>query len=170
MGCHEGICMLRCGSDNECASNERCNKGQCMLTCRVDNDCFLGHVCLNKMCLVGCREQTDCPSSQSCIANQCVDPCSVATCGPNAQCQALDRQVRFTHWQHYFCNYLVTFDNLATPGNNQHISFQAFCSCEKGFIPNPNPAVSCIPEPIRCQTNKQCPEENFQVRDLVHRC
>ena len=102
-----------------------------MLTCRVDNDCFLGHVCLNKMCLVGCREQTDCPSSQSCIANQCVDPCSVATCGPNAQCQALDRQ--------------------------------AFCSCEKGFIPNPNPAVSCIPEPIRCQTNKQCPEENFQV-------
>ena len=28
MGCHEGICMLRCGSDNECASNERCNKGQ----------------------------------------------------------------------------------------------------------------------------------------------
>ena len=55
MGCHEGICMLRCGSDNECASNERCNKGQCMLTCRVDNDCFLGHVCLNKMCLVGCR-------------------------------------------------------------------------------------------------------------------
>ena len=60
----------------------------------------------------------------------------------------------------------IIWSHLVTHGNNPCLLFfQAFCSCEKGFIPNPNPAVSCIPEPIRCQTNKQCPEENFQCHN-----
>merc|ERR1712062_201840 len=44
--CPDGICMLACRSDDDCASNERCSQGQCKLTCKLDNDCFLGHVCL----------------------------------------------------------------------------------------------------------------------------
>ncbi|CAB4059875.1 unnamed protein product [Lepeophtheirus salmonis] len=151
MSCVEGICMLNCRNDNNCAFNERCLKGQCMLTCRLDNDCFLGHVCLNNMCLVGCKANSDCPSSTSCIENRCRDPCSVVSCGPNANCAVVDRKAQCSCLSGFIPNPSASLGCI-----REDISCTANKDCIKGYQCDSSFCKPVCSSDVNCLDNEIC--------------
>jgi hypothetical protein len=144
--CRDTMCIPKCGTDQECALNEKCLRGNCMckleignspkcynsnhffsisVTCRVDNDCFLGHICLNNKCSFGCHADEDCSASETCRNNKCINPCSENPCGPNAVCTVANQR--------------------------------ASCSCVNNMLPSPTAKIGCVRAPAtECTANREC--------------
>eukprot|EP00095_Tigriopus_kingsejongensis_P012598 maker-scaffold642_size120736-snap-gene-0.27 protein:Tk12598 transcript:maker-scaffold642_size120736-snap-gene-0.27-mRNA-1 annotation:"GH13743" len=138
-----------CILDSNCPGSMQCHKSICMHQCQSHNDCAINERCDEGKCLLTCGVDNDCFLGHVCLDKMCKVGCSAPKDCPNSQ-SCINHQCQDP------CKAAQCGPNALC----QVIERQAFCVCQRGFIPNPSPVVACTREPITCQGNKQCPE-NF---------
>ena len=100
--------------------------------------------------LVTCRVDNDCFLGHVCLNKMCLVGCREPTdCPSTLSCIANQ------------CRSPCESASCGPNAQCQAIEGKAFCTCNKGYSPNPSAVVGCSREPISCVSNKQCPN-NFQ--------